>query len=235
MKAVILAGGLGMRIRPFTKVIPKPLLPIGEKSVLEIQINQLKRSGFNEIYIATNYMGDYIERFFGDGSSYGVKLTFSREEEPLGSAGPLSLLKDELTEPFIVMNGDILSLIDYEKFFNFAVRNNGMLTLAIKKHITPYAFGNIFFQDDLVTGLEEKSDIIRYIMAGIYVMTPDIFEYIPEKKSYGMDDLIRTMLEKKVPILKYLMSEYWIDIGRIDDYEEANIFYNEHLKEVSNF
>lgn len=235
MKAVILAGGLGMRIRPFTKVIPKPLLPIGEKSVLEIQINQLKRSGFNEIYIATNYMGDYIERFFGDGSSYGVKLTFSREEEPLGSAGPLSLLKDELTEPFIVMNGDILSLIDYEKFFNFAVRNNGMLTLAIKKHITPYAFGNIFFQDDLVTGLEEKSDIIRYIMAGIYVVTPDIFEYIPEKKSYGMDDLIRTMLEKKVPILKYLMSEYWIDIGRIDDYEEANIFYNEHLKEVSNF
>ena len=235
MKAVILAGGLGMRVRPFTKVIPKPLLPIGEKSVLEIQINQLKQSGFNEIYIATNYMGDYIERFFGDGSSYGVKLRFSREEEPLGSAGPLSLLKDELTEPFIVMNGDILSLIDYKKFFNFAVTNNGMLTLAIKKHITPYAFGNIFFQEDHVIGLEEKSDIIRYIMAGIYVMTPDIFDYIPGGRSYGMDDLIRTMLEKKVPILKYLMNEYWIDIGRIDDYEEANTFYNEHLKEVSNF
>lgn len=235
MKAVILAGGLGTRIRPFTKVIPKPLLPIGEKSVLEVQINQLKQSGFNEIYIATNYMSDYIERFLGDGSSYGVKLIFSKEDVPLGSAGPLSLLKDQLTEPFIVMNGDILSLIDYEKFFNFSVENKGVLTLAIKKHITPYAFGNIFFKGDNVIGLEEKPEIIRYIMAGIYTMTPEVFDYIPDAKPYGMDDLIRTMLSKKVSILKYLMSEYWIDIGRIDDFEEANSLYNEHFKEVSNF
>ena len=149
--------------------------------MLEVQINQLKSAGFNEVFIATNYMGDYIERFLGDGSDFGVKLKFSKEKKPLGSVGPLSLLKGELTEPFIVMNGDILSLIDYKKFFDFSLKKNAMLTLAIKKHVTPYAFGNIFFQEDHVTGLEEKSDIIRYIMAGIYVMTSEIFEYIPEE------------------------------------------------------
>src|SRR5512135_2689713 len=106
MKAVILAGGLGSRLKPFTEVIPKPLLPIGEKSVLEIQIGRLKKYGFDEIYLATNYKSEYIGNFFGDGSRYNVKLTISKEDKPLGSAGPLLLLKEQLTEPFIVMNGD---------------------------------------------------------------------------------------------------------------------------------
>ena len=235
MKAVILAGGLGVRLRPFTKVIPKPLLPIGEKSVLEVQIMQLKKSGFDEIFIATNYMGEYIERFFGDGSSYGVKLTFSKEVTALGSAGPISLLKNKINEPFIVVNGDILSLIDYKKLYNFSLENNAPLTIAIKKHVTPYSFGDIFFEGDRVTGLEEKPDIVKYIMTGIYVMTPQIFDLIPVNQTFGMDDLIRKMLSQDIPIVKYLMSEYWIDIGRIDDYEEANSIYSEHFKEASNF
>ena len=113
MKAVILAGGLGTRLRPFTEIIPKPLLPIGERSVLEIQIEKLKYFGFNEIYLATNYKSQYIEGFFGDGSRYGVKLEISKEDKPLGTAGPLLLLKDKLNEPFIVMNGDIISLVNF--------------------------------------------------------------------------------------------------------------------------
>ena len=121
MKAVILAGGLGTRLKPFTEVIPKPLLPIGEKAVLEIQIEHLKKHGFDEIYLATNYKSDYIENFFGDGSRYGVKLIISREEIPLGTVGPLTLLKSELTEPFVVMNGDILSNINFTDFYNFAI------------------------------------------------------------------------------------------------------------------
>src|SRR5438309_577534 len=112
MKVVILAGGLGSRLKPFTEVIPKPLLPIGEKSVLEIQIDRLKKFGFDEVYLATNYKSEYVENFFGNGSRYGVKLAISKEEKPLGTVGPLTLLKDKLTEPFIVMNGDVLSLID---------------------------------------------------------------------------------------------------------------------------
>ena len=106
MKAVILAGGLGTRLRPFTETIPKPLLPIGEKAVLEIQINRLKKYGFDEVFLATNHMADYLERFVGDGSQYGVRLTLSRETKPLGTVGPLTLLREKLTEPFIVMNGN---------------------------------------------------------------------------------------------------------------------------------
>ena len=142
MKAVILVGGLGSRLKEFTKIIPKPLLPIGEKSVLEIQIEKLKSFGFNEIYLATNYKSDYIESFFGDGSRYGVKIKISKEKTRLGTAGPLLLLKDKLKEPFLVMNGDILSLIDYKKFYNYAVNSDSLLTLSVKKEVTPYQFGN---------------------------------------------------------------------------------------------
>lgn len=230
MKAVILAGGLGSRLKPFTEIIPKPLLPIGEKSVLEIQIEKLKKHGFNEIFLATNYKSDYIENFFGDGSRYGIKLTISREEKPLGTAGPLLLLKEQLTEPFLVMNGDILTLADFGKLHNFAVNNESLLTISIKKEITPYAFGNIFFDKDLVTGIEEKPDIVMYILAGIYIMKPEIFSYFPEDEYFGMDKLIKKLLLVGQPVTKYDLKEYWLDIGRLDDYEKAQEAYTEHFK-----
>ena len=229
MKAVILAGGLGTRLRPFTEVIPKPLLPIGEKAVLEVQIEQLKRHGFEEIYLATNYKSEYIEKFFGDGSRYGVKLTVSKETEPLGTAGPLTLLKEELTEPFVVMNGDILTLLDYAKFYSFAIEKDTLLSIAIKKEITPFAFGNIFYEGDYVTGIEEKPDLVNYILAGIYIMQPRIFDLIPDGEYFGMDTLIMTMLEEDMKIAKYEMHEYWLDIGRIDDYEKAGEIYDKHF------
>jgi NDP-sugar pyrophosphorylase family protein len=221
MKAVILAGGLGTRLKPFTEVIPKPLLPIGEKAVLEIQIEHLKKHGFDEIFLATNYKSNYIENFFGDGSRYGVKLTISREETPLGTVGPLTLLKSQLKEPFIVMNGDVLSNINFTNFFKFANEKDTLLSISIKKIIMPYAFGNIFFKDDLVTGIEEKPDIITYALAGIYLMKPSIFSLIPDNKYFGMDNLIKNMLSAQLSITKYELSEYWLDIGRIDDYEIA--------------
>ena len=232
MKAVILAGGLGTRLRPFTEIIPKPLLPVGEKSVLEIQIERLKKFGFNDIFLATNYKSDYIENFFGDGTRYGVHLTVSKETTPLGTAGPLLLLKEQLTEPFIVMNGDILSLIDFESFFSLARESDSMLTVAIKREITPFAFGNISFKGDIVTGIEEKPNIIMYVLAGIYAMKPQIFSFFPKENMYfGMDTLIKRMLAEKKPITKYEMNEYWLDIGRIDDFKQAQTFYSEHLME----
>lgn len=221
MKAVILAGGLGTRLKPFTEVIPKPLLPIGEKAVLEIQIEHLKRHGFDEVYLATNYKSNYIENFFGDGSRYGVKLIISKEEKQLGTVGPLTLLKSELTEPFLLMNGDILSNINLTNFYNFAVNKETVLSVCIKKIIMPYAFGNIFFKEDIVTGIEEKPDIITYALAGIYMMKPDILNFIPYNEYYGMDSLIKKMLAEQEPISKYELKEYWLDIGRIDDYESA--------------
>ncbi|MFP6640844.1 MAG: sugar phosphate nucleotidyltransferase [Myxococcota bacterium] len=221
MKAVILAGGLGTRLRPFTEIIPKPLLPIGEKAVLEIQIEHLKSHGFDEVILATNYKSEYIENFFGDGSRYGITLTISKEDEPLGTAGPLTLIRDRLTEPFVVMNGDILSALDFTRFYQFAVSSDALLTIAIKKVVTPFAFGDIFFEGDLVTGIQEKPDLVNYVLAGIYVMQPGIFELIPDGEYFGMDSLIRMMLERNLPVQKYEMEEYWLDIGREDDFEKA--------------
>lgn len=221
MKAVILAGGLGTRLKPFTEVIPKPLLPIGEKAVLEIQIEHLKKYGFDEIYLATNYKSEYIENFFGNGSRYGVHLSISKEIKPLGTAGPLTLLKYELDEPFIVMNGDILSNFNAKNFYEFALQKNCMLTVGIKKIIMPYAFGNIFFNGDFVTGIEEKPNIITYALAGLYVMKPEILQLIPDNQYYGMDDLIKKMLADSQTIAKYELKDYWLDIGRINDYEIA--------------
>lgn len=230
MKAVILAGGLGTRLKPFTEIIPKPLLPIGERSVLEIQIERLKRFGFNEIFLATNYKSDYIEKFFGDGSRYGVKLTVSKEVIPLGTAGPLTLLREQLSEPFLVMNGDILSSIDFRKFYEYGISKNSVLTISIKKEITPFAFGNIFFEGENVTGIQEKPNFETYILAGIYFMRPEVLDHIPQGRLFGMDSLIHRLLSNNISVLKYELKEYWLDIGRLSDYEKAQEIYETHFK-----
>jgi len=230
MKAIILSGGLGTRLKPFTEVIPKPLLPIGEKAILEIQIENLKKHGFDEIYLATNYKSNYIENFFGDGSKYGVSLKISQEEIALGTAGPVKLLQDNLKEPFLVMNGDILTLLDYSKMYEFALKNTSILTLGIKEILTPFQFGNIFTDGEFVTGIEEKPNIRTTILAGIYIFKPEVLNYIPENTYYGMDTLIKDLLAKNIKISKYDISEYWLDIGRIDDYEKAQQVYKTHFQ-----
>lgn len=229
-KAVILAGGLGTRLRPFTEVIPKPLLPIGEESLLEVQIGRLRHFGFDQIYLATNYKSEYIARFFGDGSRYGVRLTVSKEEQPLGTAGPVGLLREELTEPFVLMNGDILSTIDFGKLYRFALDKDGDLCAAIKKIVLPFAFGNIHSDGDYVTGIEEKPDVETEILAGIYVLKPGIFDLIPEGEYYGMDMLIRDMLASGRPVAKYDTRGIWLDIGQLPDYERAQDVYREHFR-----
>ena len=232
MKAVILAGGLGTRLKPFTEIIPKPLLPVGEKSVLEIQIELLKKHGFCEIFLATNYKSEYIENFFGNGDRYGVKLTISKEEKPLGSVGPLSLLKDKLCDaPFLVMNGDVLSKCNFSELYQFGSQINADLTVCIKELITPFRFGNIYFNGDYVTHIEEKPNIKTNILAGIYIMKPGIFEYIPYNEHLSMDTLMINMLNKNALIAKYEIKDYWLDIGVIDDYQKVQEIYNNHFKD----
>lgn len=231
MKAVILAGGLGTRLKPFTRAIPKPLLPVGEKAVMEIQIELLRKYGFTDIFVATNYKSNYIENFFKDGSRYGVNLYISKERKRLGTAGPLKLIEKELTEPFIVMNGDILTSANLKKMYKFAVNTDTLLTIAIKKEITPFAFGNITFKGDYVMNIEEKPDLTFFILAGIYVMKPEILRLIPSNKYYGMDQLIQYLLKKKISITKYEIKEYWLDIGRLSDYEKAQGVYKKHFKD----
>jgi len=231
MKAVILSGGLGTRLKPFTEVIPKPLLPIGEKAVLEIQIEHLKNNGFDHIFLATNYKSEYIENFFGNGSKYGVKLSISKEEKPLGTAGPVKLLQNQLNnEPFLVMNGDILTLLSYRKLYEFACSKETLLTIATKDIYTPFQFGNIHTEGDFVTGIEEKPNIKTTILAGIYIFKPEILNLIPDNTMYGMDKLIIDMLERRLPISHYPIQEYWLDIGQVGDYEKAQEIYKEHFK-----
>lgn len=227
MKAIILSGGLGTRLRPFTEVIPRPLLPIGEKAVLEIQIEHLKANGFNHIFLATNYKSAYIENFFGDGSKYGVKLTISKEEKPLGTAGPVKLLENEFTEPFLVMNGDILTLLKYCNMYDFACNQDTLLTIGTTEILTPFQFGNIKTDGDRVIGIEEKPNIRTTILAGIYVFKPELLKIIPENTLYGMDHLITDMIERGLPISHYSIKEYWLDIGQVKDYEKAQEVYKE--------
>jgi len=231
MQAIILSGGLGTRLRPFTEVIPKPLLPIGEKAVLEIQIEHLKNNGFDHIFLATNYKSEYIENFFGNGSKYGVKLSISKEEKPLGTAGPVKLLQNQLNnEPFLVMNGDILTLLSYRKLYEFACSKETLLTIATKDIYTPFQFGNIHTEGDFVTGIEEKPNIKTTILAGIYIFKPEILNLIPDNTMYGMDKLIIDMLERRLPISHYPIQEYWLDIGQVDDYAKAQNEFKEHFQ-----
>jgi len=231
MQAIILSGGLGTRLRPFTEVIPKPLLPIGEKAVLEIQIEHLKNNGFDHIFLATNYKSDYIENFFGNGDKYGVKLTISKEEIPLGTAGPVKLLQNQLNnEPFLVMNGDILTLLHYRNLYDFACSKDTLLTITTKDIYTPFQFGNIHTEGDFVSGIEEKPNIKTTILAGIYIFKPEILDLIPDNTMYNMDKLILDMLAKDLPISHYPILEYWLDIGQVDDYEKAQNIYKEHFQ-----
>lgn len=229
MQAVILAGGLGTRLRPFTEAIPKPLLPVGEKSVLEVQVTCLRKHGFMDIFIATNYKAEYVESFMGDGSRYGVKLTFSKEEEPLGTCGPISLLKKDLNTPFILMNGDILTTLDFKKLYDFSLSSKAELTVVTKQIVTPFNFGNVTSVGDYIVGVEEKPNFRLEILAGIYVIKPELFPQIPDGEYFGMDMLIKNMLDKKKKVARYLMDEYWVDIGRFDDYQSAQAEYEKHF------
>jgi NDP-sugar pyrophosphorylase family protein len=230
MKAVILAGGLGNRLKPFTEVIPKPLLPIGEKSVLEIQMTMLQKYGFDEIYLATNYKSDYIENFFSDTSRLRIKLKISRENKPLGTCGPLSLLKTELGEPFLVMNGDILTTTDFSQLYDFALNVRSDFVVATKEIIYPFEFGNVTCEGSYIREVQEKPDLKIEIIAGIYIMKPPVFNLIPDGEYFGMDHLLKKMLGQGMPVARYLLKEYWIDIGRIEDYEKAEADYNTHFK-----
>src|SRR5262245_22972278 len=229
MKAVILAGGLGTRLKPFTQVIPKPLLPIGESSVLEIQILSLARCGFNDVFVATNYMSEYIEAFLGNGSKYGVNLTFSRESKALGTVGPVLLLRDRLTEPFVLMNGDILTTLNFKALLEWSAAADADLTVVTKEIITPSCFGKVTSDGPYLVAIEEKPDLRIEVLAGIYVVKPAVFALIPPDEYFGIDSLIKEMLAQHRKIGRYAMKEYWLDIGQAEHYGAAQTAYGEHF------
>lgn len=220
-RAVILAGGKGTRLRPYTVVLPKPLMPIGEYPILEVIVRQLAYFKFSHITMAVNHQAEIIVAFFGNGAKWGIKIDYSLENQPLGTMGPLRLIKD-LPENFLVMNGDILTDLDFKEFYNVHVEHRNMFTISAYQREVSSEFGVLEFDESgRMTGFQEKP-IIRYdVSMGIYMASRDVLPYIPEAQAYGFDNLMIDLIRDNNPAVAKKFDGYWLDIGRSEDYIQA--------------
>lgn len=225
-RAVILAGGKGTRLKPYTISLPKPLVPIGDMPILEIIIRKLSKSGFDHITITVNHMADIIRAYFNDGNKWGVKIDYSLESKPLSTMGPLKLIKD-LPENFLIMNGDVLTDIDFNEFYNYHVNNDNIFTVSAfsREQKVDYGVLEIGIDNKLVNFIEKPTN--RYnVSMGVYMANKRILDYIPENQFYGFDHLMLDLITQNLPATVKIHSGYWLDIGRPDDYEKAcNDFY----------
>ena len=221
MKAIIQCGGQGMRLRPYTSILPKPLMPIGARPVLELVLKWLRRNGISEVYITTGYLGHLIRSVCGDGSQWNIKINYTQEREPLGTIGPLSLLREHLDAPFLVLNGDILTDLNLNYLLGYHRRQNAMLTIATAQRLTCMDFGVIDESNGCVTGFREKPAIPHLVSMGVYCMNPTILEHIPSGVPFGFDDLIYQLLREEVPVTVFKHNGRWLDIGRVEDFTKA--------------
>lgn len=218
--AVILAGGKGTRLRPYTVVMPKPLVPVVEKPILEIIIIQLVKQGFERVIIAVNHQADIIMAYFGNGKKWGIKIEYSLEDKPLGTMGPLKLLQD-LPEHFLVMNGDVLSDIEYTHFLDQHIESGRIFSIAGYKRIQKNDYGILEVNNNVLSGFREKPEISFIVSMGIYAVSRKAIEYIPIDQYFGFDMLMSQFLIKDIEVGIYEYKGYWMDIGRPDDYMQA--------------
>ncbi len=222
MKAVILAGGRGTRLRPYTLVLPKPLVPIGDRPVLELLIQRLKKFGFKEIIITIGYLGNLIKALCGDGNQWGVTISYSEENQPLGTIGPLTLIKGELGQTFLVCNGDILTDLNIFKFLEFHKEKGGIATIAGIKRRVKIDLGVFECDSDhRIASFMEKPTKEYFAGMGIYIFEPEILNYVPKEIPFGFDDLMDALLSECVPIYSYIHDGYWFDIGIEEDFKRA--------------
>ncbi len=220
-RAVILAGGLGTRLRPYTVVFPKPLMPIGDYPILEVVIIQLVKHGFDHITIAVNHQAELIKAFFGDGSKWNVRIDYSIESKPLGTIAPLGLIKD-LPDHFLVMNGDILTDLDYSMFYDNHVNDNGIFTISSYSRTQKIDYGVLEKDSNgYLSGFIEKPLKNFEVSMGVYMVSREILDFIPENSAYGFDNLMIDLLKKKRKVIIKIFCGYWLDIGRPDDYIKA--------------
>lgn len=215
--AIILAGGKGTRLQPYTIAIPKPLVPVVDKPILEIIIGQLVRKGFGKVIITVNHQADIIMAYFGDGKKWGIEIEYSLEDKSLGTIGPLKLLRD-LPENFLVMNGDILSDIDYTDFLEKHIKSERIFSIASYKRIQKNDYGVLEIDDDKLIGFQEKPEISFTVSMGIYGVSKKILRYIPADQYFGFDMLMSKFLEMDITVGIYEHKGYWMDIGRPEDY-----------------
>lgn len=228
MKAVILAGGKATRLRPYTTNFPKPLMPIGERPILEIVIRRLKDFGITDIMISTGHLAELIRAFFNDGSKVGVKITYSKEEAPLGTAGPLNLLRDKLDDTFILMNGDVLTDLDFGKLMSFHRAHKAQATITLSKRVFPIDFGVIDIDDhNYFKAWTEKPTFEYLISTGIYLFEPETLKVLPPAGFFNVPDYIHRLHQENYSVLCYVHDGYWLDIGRPADYEKACLDYED--------
>lgn len=227
--AVILAGGKGERLKPYTLVMPKPLMPIKEYPVAELIIKKLSKEGFKKIVMAVNYRGDLIKAFFQSGKKWNVKIDYSFETEQLGTAGPLRLLKNKLPNNFLVINGDILSDINLNKLYKMHLKSKQLFTVSIakRKNLIDYGVIKLNKQKKIVKFIEKPKEDF-FVSMGIYFLNKKILKFIPANKKFGFNQLINYFLKKKININTYYHANYWLDIGRPDDYEKALIDFKNY-------
>lgn len=220
MKAVILAGGKGTRLAPYTTILPKPLMPIGDMPILEIVIRQLAYHGVGDVTLAVGYLAELLMAYCGNGEKFGIKINYSREKEPLGTAGPISLIPD-LNETFLVMNGDLLATLDYSAMWKHHVERGAIATLASYRRDVKIDLGVIESKDGWVKDYIEKPTYHYSVSTGIYIFEPAILQYIEPGKHLDLPELILRLLKEGQKVNVYDFDGYWLDIGRHDDYETA--------------
>lgn len=225
---LLMAGGLGTRLRPLTNSCPKPLLKIGNKPILEIIVENFIQEGFRNFFISVNYKAEMIEDYFGDGSKWGVSIQYLHENKRLGTAGAMSLLPKGITKPIIVMNGDLLTKVNFYQLLEFHTKHHGAATMCVREYTYQIPFGVVRFDDWKITELVEKPKTTEFVNAGIYVVSPEVFYGLKENEYIDMPDIFQQLIErKKSTSLIFPIREYWLDVGRLEDFERARAEINE--------
>ncbi len=223
-KVVLMVGGLGTRLRPLTEQIPKPMLRVGGKPILQTIVERFASQGFTDIVMCINYKGEMIRDHFGDGSRFGVKVTYVEEFERMGTAGALSLLPDRPDKPFFVMNGDLLTNVNFENMLIYHMKNSAAGSMCVREYDFQVPFGVVNIEENRISSIEEKPIHRFFVNAGIYMLNPECLDLIP-KKYFDMPQLFELMIAEGMKAVSFPIHEYWLDIGRPEEYERANIEY----------
>jgi dTDP-glucose pyrophosphorylase len=228
-KVILMAGGLGTRLAPLTDNIPKPLLKIGTKPILETIIENFKNYGFTDIIISVNYKAQMIKEYFGDGVRFGVNIEYIEETKRLGTAGALSLLKEKPNEPFFVMNADLLTNVNFSHLLDFHLQGNSIATMCVREFQYQVPYGVVEIQKDKIKCIVEKPIKKFFVNAGIYLLNPMILDIIPNDQFYDMPTLFQELVNKDDEVLSFPIHEYWLDIGQYNDFVQANDEYNDNF------
>ena len=221
MKAVVLAGGKGTRLVPYTHILPKPLMPIGDMPILEVLLRQMKRAGIEDVVLTVGHLAHLLRTFFMDGQEWGINISYSYEKEPLGTAGPLSLIEG-LGSSFLVTNGDVLTDLDLRQLFDFHKSQGGIATIAVHPRQVKIDLGVVQWSaNNSIIGYIEKPTYDYTVSMGIYVFEPRVMEYIPHNQYLDFPDLVLKLIAAGEKVSGYAFDGYWMDLGRPDDYAQA--------------